>query len=409
MRCAMLILLSGLMPLSAYSADLALKLRVIPEYHRDYPNSPFALAASPTNFGRDRSRQEVELRSKLADINLVATARSTIQEDSRPDNDIIVNEIYYETTLFEQRLSLGKKILSWDVGFGFRPLDVIQQENRRAVFTTTLEGVPYIAWEKFTEDSAWMVLFANPGRGKAGAPKDDGSLALKYYLRAGNTDSHAVARVSERYRFETGAAFTRVADEGLQWHGSLLYQQRYEKNFNRLIGTSGNPLASSDPLESRSFKHGTKALMGFTWTGVSGVSVLGEAWYDPSAYSANEWREVIDLARRQAALLGTPGIPDSAVQGNIAYSTRYFDRPNLLRKNLLWRLSHRQEGGSFEPALDFLYTPEDGGRVVTISFGYEGNRYRIDAGLRAFGGKRDSAYRSLPEDRIVYFAAQASF
>ena len=85
MRCAMLLLLSVLMSLSAYSADLALKLRVIPEYHRDYPNSPFSLAASPISFGRDRSRQEVELRSKLADINLVATARSTsCRERSRP-------------------------------------------------------------------------------------------------------------------------------------------------------------------------------------------------------------------------------------------------------------------------------------------------------------------------------------
>ncbi|ABQ26620.1 hypothetical protein [Geotalea uraniireducens] len=250
-----------------------------------------------------------------------------------------------------------------------------------------------------------MLVYATPGRGKAGMPRDDESLALKFYQHEGNTDVHAIARLSERNHIEVGSAFTNVAVESFEWHGSLLYQEQYERLYNSLIGTTGMPISSSDPMTNRLERHGVKALIGFTWTGQSGFSLLGEAWYDAGAYSAGEWRAVKNLTERQAALLGQ-GVPESAVRGNIAFSTRYFDRPNLLRENLLLRLSHRQEGGNLEPALDILCTPADGGVVATASVGYEGNRFRLDAGVRQFGGARNSAYRMLPDERIVYFALQ---
>ncbi|ABQ26619.1 hypothetical protein [Geotalea uraniireducens] len=129
-------------------------MRAIPELHSLNSGSPFALGAPLTDFGKDRSRQEVELRARPWDINVVATARATVQEQSTPEYRLTINELYYDFSLLGERFGIGKKILSWDVGFGFRPLDVIQQENRRAVFTTTLEGVPYLAWEKFHGDAA---------------------------------------------------------------------------------------------------------------------------------------------------------------------------------------------------------------------------------------------------------------
>jgi hypothetical protein len=136
---------------------------------------------------------------------------------------------------------------------------------------------------------------------------------------------------------------------------------------------------------------------------------LGEAWYDQSAYTRSEWKAVADLARSQAALLGATGLPEDAIRGNIAYSLQYFDRANLLQQNLLLRVSYKGESGTIEPAVDFLYTPQDRGWVATLSGGYEGNRYRIDAGYRVFGGAEDSAYRSLPERRVVFVAGQLAF
>lgn len=400
------LLLLALAMVSPVAADTAIQLRAIPEFHQARSDSPFVASNALTSFGADRSRQEVEVRSEWQGINAVVTARSMAQQGRKPDNELLVNECYYDGILFGQRYSVGKKILSWDVGFGFRPLDVIQQEDRRAVFATTLEGVPYLAWERFDGDSAWLLVLANPGRSKAGKAKNDESLALKFYRRDTATDWHGLLRTSRRNGLEAGAAFAHVADAGLEWHGSLLHQTRYEHLWNPLAD-GGSPLAAIDPLIIRRHRHGTRALIGATWTGESGISIVGEAWYDSTAYRTAEWRAVTDLAHRQAALRGIA--PDSAVDGNLAFSTGLFTQPNLLRKNLLMRLSHRQEGNNLQPALDLLYTPEDGGRVDTASLSHEGNRYRIDAGVRVYGGQSGSAYRLLPEGRIVFLALQINY
>ncbi|MBI3530454.1 MAG: hypothetical protein HY067_21115 [Betaproteobacteria bacterium] len=399
----------ALLPVPGYGDDVAVTLRAIPEFHGERADSPFAVANDRTGLGRDRAIGEAELRAKPFDVNLVSTVRTTAREASEPDNEIVLNELYYDTQVAGQRIGLGKKIMSWDVGFAFRPLDVIQQENRRALFTTTLEGIPYVSWERFGAEDAWMVVLANPGRSREVEARDDQSLAIKYYLRSDRTDWHAVARISERYRGETGAAFSRVTGDGTELHASVLYQRRYEKQINRLAGQNSVLLASADPVETLTYENGVKALLGFTWTGEAGWSLLGEAWYDGSAFTHSEWKALADLTRSQSGLQGMPGVPAGAIAGNIAWSAQFFNHPNLLRENLLLRLSHRGESRSIDPALDVLVTPEDGGWVVTASAGYEGDRFRLDAGYRAYGGPKDAAYRLLPEDRVAFVALQISF
>jgi hypothetical protein len=389
----------------ANASDVTVSARITPELHTLNSGSPFALGADQSDFSKNRTREELELRAKAWDVNLVATASTTAVEQHKPEHTVILNELNYDFSLFGERFSLGKKIVSWDVGFGFRPLDVLQQENRRSVVTTTLEGLPYLSWERYSGSSAWMLIYTNPGQGKAGMAKNDESVALKYYLRNGATDWHVVARLSERHHVETGAGISTVPLENLEVHGSLLYQQRYEQMYNSLIGFAGMPLSNSDPMLLHVKDHGVKALIGFTLTFESGFSLLGEAWYDAAAYSAAEWRNVRDLVTRQAALLDQ-GPPAGAVSGNIAYSLRYFDRPNLVKENLLLHLSHRREGEKWEPALDALCTPADGGLVVTASIAYFGNNFRVDSGVRQYGGARGSAYRMLPDERIIYFALQ---
>src|ERR1035438_1910937 len=55
--------------------------------------------------------------------------------------------------------------MSWGVGFGFRPLDVVQRENRRGVNLPPLVGVPVLAVERFTTDAAWTLALTSPGQG----------------------------------------------------------------------------------------------------------------------------------------------------------------------------------------------------------------------------------------------------
>ncbi|MFN0316669.1 MAG: hypothetical protein ACKVQA_16730 [Burkholderiales bacterium] len=402
-------LILAVIPLSSMSEDIAVKLRAIPEYHGERADSPFAISNGQTALGRDQATGELELRAKPWDVNLVATGRGFKREGQDTNSKLVLNELYYDTTLAGQRAGLGKKIMSWDVGFGFRPLDVIQQEDRRAIFTTTLEGIPYVSWERFGEQDAWMMVLANPWNNQEREARDDRSIALKYYKRTEATDWHAVVRASRRYRWESGVAFSRVLGESTEVHASALYQRRYEKNINSLAGQNATILASSDPVKTRTVHDGYKALAGFTWTSAGGWSLIGEAWYDASAYTQAEWEALAALTRAQLSLQDMSGVPPGSIEGNIAWSAQAFNRPNLLRENMLIRLSHRGTSGATDPALDLLITPPDGGWVATASASYEDDRFRLDAGYRVFGGPKDSAYRLLPEDRVAYLALEISF
>ncbi|WP_089724179.1 hypothetical protein [Candidatus Thiosymbion oneisti] len=159
-------------------------------------------------------------------------------------------------------------------------------------------------------------------------------------------------------------------------------------------------------MQEISFRHGIKALLGTTWTHPSGISLLGEFWFDDSAYSKDEWDDLRELTRTQRGLLGT-GI-DGAVYSNIGESSRFFSQSNLLQQNLLLRLSY-DSGNATDGALDLLYTPEDSGWVATASLSREHNNQHLELGLRAFGGHPDSAYRAVPMSSTVYVTWQFSF
>jgi len=171
-----------------------------------------------------------------------------------------VNELAYENALPLGFFTVGKKVMSWDVGYAFRPLDVVQREERRALNPLALVGVPMLAWEHFTADSATTVVWANPGRGRASNAinqRDDQAFAIRQYWQREARDEYAVLRLSQRNGIEAGASFSQVAGDGIELHASLLWQQRPE--------------------------HGGKALAGFTWTTERRLSILGEAWTDRSA------------------------------------------------------------------------------------------------------------------------------
>jgi hypothetical protein len=52
---------------------------------------------------------------------------------------------------------------------------------------------------------------------------------------------------------------------------------------------------------------------------------------------------------------------------------------------------------------------DDGGRNLTLSAGYAADKWRLDAGLRAYGGKPDSAFGLLPERRAAFVTFSVSY
>ena len=383
----------------ADTLDARAEIHFAPEYHDAANSSPFWLPKNAGVFPSRRGRIELELNLHWHGVRSVATVGQNAADGTLPETRVLVNELYWEGEFLAQDLSLGKKIRTGGVGFGYRPLDVIQRENRRRLYPSTLEGVTALAWQHFGSEDAWSVIYANPGRGRDGSiARNDESLIGTYYGLHGATDVHALFRLSERQRIELGAGFTRVLSDQLEVHGSFLYQDRGERRVNSLIDTQA-VLAMSDPMRLETVDRPVKALLGVTWTGENGWSVLAEAWHDGEAYTVRNWRDLAILTRSQSALSGTTVAPESAVNANISASSRAFEPVNLLRWNTLLRISH--DGSRLDPFLEFLYTPEDSGFVATLGADYTMDSHRIGLRLRVLGGPSEAAYSLLPESWMI--------
>ena len=395
----------------AATADLAYKTRFVGESHGLRADSVFAPGLALTSFGRDRARLEGEARGRVGPLSLLLTGTVSGQQGQPSKSTLLANEAYIDFGSGENRFSAGKKILSGDVGYGFRPIDVLQREVRLQALPPTLEGIPALIWERFTADDAWSVVWANPGHARRGDPRDDGSVALRGYRRWQGADLHGVARASSRYGSELGAAISAVPHESLELHASFLVQRRGER-LAPLAEPASNAqlLAQDQALRTVAIEAPRKLLGGLTWTVEDGWSLLGEAWWDGTAPTAGDWSTLARQAARRGALLGRPGVPAIAVSGSIAASTGLFAAPVRTRRGQLARVAWTDPKASgWSASFDLLRTPEDGGWVATAAAAWEGDRVRLDAGLRRFGGKPESSYRLMPEQRVLFVGASYAF
>lgn len=275
----------------------------------------------------------------------------TLSRDSRTGDTGRINELSLERPLAGGFATVGKKVMSWDVGYAFRPLDVVQQEDRRALNPAALEGIPMLAWEAFDAERAVTVVWTNPGHGKREQPRGDGALAVRLYRQQDSTDQYAVLRVSARNGLEGGVSFSHVADDELEWHGSVLLQQRHE-----------TWMADGHSFPGwRRYSGGGKALAGFTWTTESKFSVLGEAWVDRSA---------------------APG----------------------RQRNVLLRAA--QTSGDFEVASDVLWQPLQGGvggsRTYSVSATWNAAPWLVSGSVRRFAGAAGGVVRTVAVATVQY-------
>lgn len=408
-------MLTATAALSASAADEAATdfgwtTRLVGEGHELRRDSPFTAGLALTNFGRDRYRIEQELRGRAGPVSLLFTATESGQEGAKPNGRFVANEAYADFSLGGERFSVGKKVLSADVGYAFRPIDVLQRESRLQLVPPQLEGIPLLSWDNFSTDGAWSLLLANPGHQRRGEAREDGSVALKLYRRVAAADFHGVLRRSNRYGLEVGAAASMVPSDALELHASLLTQRRGERRLPLADGASIRDLLNADSaLVTETIASPRKALLGGTWTTANGFSVLGELWWDGTAPTSADWQRLARQAAQRAALQGLPGVPNAAVAGATAASTRMFDQGNLAQRGLLTRLAWSEPGGGWAASADVLKSLGDGGRILTTALTWQGERLRLEAGLRHYGGRADAAYRLLPERAAAFVGLSLAY
>jgi hypothetical protein len=352
---------------------------------------------------------QTELRASGRGVTGIATLQQQRLEGDRWRSTAWVNELYASGGGGAWQFSAGKRIVAWDVGYGFRPNDVVEQEVRRTLLATTPEGRPLLMAERFDASTAWSIVLVNPTKPHAERGAEEPALALRVYQRDGAVDWHGFARWGAHTRGSVGAAAAWVASEATELHASVRWLDSADSRAIDSAAVAAAPagLVRTDPWVEARIHPSTQALLGGTWTNAEQLSLLAEAWWDGTALSNGQWDGWNRRNRQLAALGGTPA-PLGAIAGNLAWQAQAFDAGTSLRRlNLFVRASWTLD--KWQPAVDMLYTPADAGRVVTASLGWQGDRVRVDGGARLYGGPSDAVLAQLPTRRLAYLAVTWAF
>jgi hypothetical protein len=357
------------------------------------------IAAPP----RSAVSAEAELRASGQGITAVATLQGERAEGGPTHSRAWFNELNVSGGGDTWQFSAGKKIVAWDVGYGFRPNDVVQQETRRTLLSVTPEGRPLLMAERFDADTALSLVLVNPTHNRSARGAREPALALRVYQRAGAADWFGFARLGAGTGGSVGAALAWVASDSLELRASL-------RLLHRADGLHFDPhaegLVPANPWRDGSVRHPLQALIGGTWTNAQQLSLLAEAWWDGTALADGEWN---GWQRRNMQLARLAGLaPPQALAGNLAWQGSAFNAAaNLRRANLFVRASWQHE--KWQPSIDLLYTPADAGQVLTASLGWQGDRVRLDAGVRRYGGPSGAVLAQVPTRRLVYAAVTWAF
>ena len=310
-----------------------------------------------------------------------------------------INELYRDFSSYGLEFTVGKKIISSGIGYGFRPLDLIQGEDRRNLQDSRPEGVPLLRVESIDADSALSATWYNHQQlSNNNTDAADNQLLLRYYRLSGDIESELLWHYHETQGAAFGAGFTRVSGEALEWHGAALLRHRLRRSTHRLLD-SEQLLASQDPWQTSDESDRGDILLGLNWSDGSGLGVVAEIWHDASAMSRDEWKKLFALAKDQRSLQGL--VPDSALYGNLAWDSQAYQASALLPDNLLLRLSW--DGDRVDSWIDLLVTPEDGGSVTTLGISWALRQgLKLDVGYRVFSGDDDSVYGQLPISSTAY-------
>jgi hypothetical protein len=348
------------------------------------------------------------LSSLDADVLLAANR----PQGGPTDNASRINELQAASDFGAWQLAVGKKIVGWDVGYGFRPNDMVQQERRRTLLPQTPEGRPLLEVERFGAEQAATLVWVNPNH--AGEPDDEqrgtteNALAARWYTRQGAGDWHLFARWGEHTYGSVGAALAFVANDELELHASARALQRHDGW--RIDTQAGDGPVIANPWAQATLGGTSQWLLGASWTGQQQQSLLLEYWYDGTTLSDEQWDRWMARNQGLAAFGALPGLSTGLVRaaaGNLAWQATPFDTANLRRDNLFVRLAWQPDHWLL--SADALITPTDRGRIVTLGVQWQGDRLRLNAVWRAYGGPANSLFAQLPQRRVGVLAAAWAF
>lgn len=348
---------------------------------------------------------ETELHLSGRGMSAVATLQGQIDESGKTRSTAWLNELSGKVGAGAWQWSAGKKVVEWDVGYGFRPNDVVQREKRRSLIGTAPIGRPLAMLEYFDANLAASLVWVNPAHSGDNNSSEQQAGAARIYYRAASVDLYGFGHHSEASGGSVGVAAAWVASDALELHASA----RHIRRSSGLTLDATAPLFQTrSPWQLRQQKNVAQALLGASWTSETQQSLLLEAWWDGAAPTAAQWGQWNQRNRALSAAASVLPHSKQLIAANLAWQSGLMSASeNLLQTNLFARWSW--QSGAWQPALDLLWTPQDGGRVWTASLAWQGDRLRVNAGLRLYGGPDQAVLSQLPLSRQLYLATTWAF
>ncbi len=382
------------------SAEMESSLLMNPQWINYNKQSVFAVPDSLVAQPPAQSRQILEWKTEYHGLNLMGNWNYTL-DNAQSSSKGSMLEAYFSTSWNNIDFSLGKKIISWGTGYGFRPTDVIFNQDLQSTSKETFEGVPQFSLNYYL-DMGEIALVAVPDSYQGDM------LFGRYFESFEQYDLQLLAGYSQQRGTQLGAAGVWIVNDSLALHFDATLSEKYQKEVNSLINSNSTlPLANNNPFVSKEYQAAVRSLVGLNYSWGENNNIIVEYWYDDFAYSKTQWQDLIHLAEKQRQLLSS-NIPAQAVYGNLAWNLQAMQSIYLLQHNLFLLWSQQGDDG-WLPSLSVLYAPEDGGVINTLELSNNLDWMQINIGYRHFGGKADSVYAQLLPEAQFYFNFSRSF
>ncbi|WP_432463773.1 hypothetical protein [Agarivorans sp. QJM3NY_33] len=309
-----------------------------------------------------------------------------------------VAELFWSGEVKGKNLLIGKQRLNLGVGYGFRPLDIFSPYQRNPIAIQVEQGLAVVSLSQFSDADELSLFYTDAYLSHDSAAFAQRGIGIRNYRLTGHQEWQGLAYVDNQRGLNLGGSWITTLGDAWELHAESRYQQYYSQMMSRL---DFPPLDRQAAIIEQQFANAWQTLFGMTWTNLVGDNLIIEYWFDNRALSLRQWRAVTQLSR-DLQVLGSQFDPLRLSQAAV------FQGNNLVQHNLL--LHWHRDLTDWQPALDLLFSPSDGGLISTAKINYEFSQgWTLGAQLRYLGGKNDAVYQLLPERYIGLIKLEARF
>lgn len=346
----------------------------------------------------------VDLALEHKGLRLASTLWSEYA-NNESDTNLELSELFYDLSLSQWQISIGKKKIDWDVGYGFRPLDMFSPAGTLSLYTAVAPGSWLISGDLYTENGT-ITLICNQSQPNfsinAEKVKPGWGCGIRNYQYLDNWEVQALIHYDSKLDYRVGASALSVVNDNLEFHTSLLWQQSYQVSEFHPKFISQSEFKNPITIEK---KHRVYQWMtGINYSTDNGINFILEYWFDGRSPKNTEWELFIASLPSQAKL----SQHSSIVQHQLTAEKQMFSSHNLFQHNLM--LNVRTKIENWQPELTILLNPVDKSLLFNPRICYDLDAgHQIKLGTRHYLGSSKSIYRQLDFDNTYYLELELVF